>query len=108
LEPKQEDVPKPKPMKETKKEASSQKPIQKAASEHEEPPAEKTVTKEELAKKIGKAKEEPAKKPDEPRPEKPVDKKQKMLADLEYSLRKGLISQKAYETAQKVVMSRKF
>ncbi len=53
-----------------------------------------TPTKDEIAKKIASAK--------------PPDKKQKMLADLDYSLRKGLISQKAYENAQKVVASIKF
>ena len=31
-----------------------------------------------------------------------------MLADLDYSLRKGIISQKAYENAQKIVMNKKF
>ena len=80
-------------------------------------PAPRIVTKQEIAKKIAGARKEPAK----PRPEpivqepekqdaqaKPIDKRQKMLADLDYSLRKGIISQKAYENAQKIIMNKKF
>jgi len=86
-EPKKEEV-------KEKKEPSTAKtaPSKKAVPPKEEI-AQKTVTKEEIAKKIA---------------ENPPDKKQKMLADLEYSFRKGLISQKAYETAQKMIMSKKF
>jgi hypothetical protein len=65
---------------------------------------ESVPTKDEIAKKIGRAKEGSP----ESKPEKPLDKKQKMLADLDYSLRKGLISQKAYENAQRVIASIKF
>jgi ElaB/YqjD/DUF883 family membrane-anchored ribosome-binding protein len=38
---------------------------------------------------------------------KPIDKKKKMLSDLEDSFRKGLISQKAYEATQKIIMSKR-
>ncbi len=52
-----------------------------------------SISKDELAKKIASPK--------------PQDKKQKMLADLEDSFRKGLISQKAYESTQRIIMSRR-
>jgi uncharacterized membrane protein len=89
--------PESEPKKETgakeKKETAPAKPtpVKKAILSNEE---EKTVTKDEIAKKIA--------------AEKPFDKKQKMLSDIEYSFRKGIISQKAYETAQKMIMSKKF
>jgi hypothetical protein len=79
----------------------------------------KTVTREEIAKKIAGSRKEPAKpRPADTKPElsaekpekqeKSIDKRQKMLADLDYSLRKGIISQKAYENAQKIIMNKKF
>jgi hypothetical protein len=78
---------------------------------------EKTISKDELAKKIGRAGEGdtsiegvrgrlPASSAFVPE-SKPPDKKQKMLADLEYSFRKGLISQKAYETTQRIIMAKR-
>ena len=89
----------PEPQAVPKKESAEPKPTpakpepSKKALPPKEEIAQKTVTKEEIAKKIA---------------EKPPDKKQKMLADLEYSFRKGLISQKAYETAQKMIIAKKF
>ena len=70
-----------------------EKPEKRRAPEAE-PEPEKTISKDEVARKIASAK--------------PVDKKQKMLSDLEYSFRQGMISQKAYETTQRIIMSKKF
>jgi hypothetical protein len=61
-------------------------PAKKPAKENEETAAKEAV----------KASPEP----------KAADRKKKMLADLEYSFRKGLISQKAYETAQRMIISK--
>ncbi|MEM7815967.1 MAG: hypothetical protein QXN71_02500, partial [Candidatus Aenigmatarchaeota archaeon] len=62
-----------------------------------------------------KPKEKPVAKTDrkqKPKEEKPAevktDKKSKMLSELEDSFRKGLISQKAYESARKILLAKKF
>ena len=54
------------------------------------------------------------KKPKEPAPAKEEaptqpkpNKKEKMLFDLEDSFKKGIISQKAYESARKIIMAKK-
>jgi hypothetical protein len=84
-----------------KKETPSRpEPAKKAKPSQDEHP-EKSVTKEDIIKKISPPKEKPGQK-------KPLDKKQKMLADLEDSFRKGLLSQRAYETTQKIIMAKKF
>jgi hypothetical protein len=62
---------------------------------------EKTLSKEDLIRKISPPKEKAVQK-------KPQDKKQKMLSDLEDSFRKGLISQRAYESTQRIIMAKKF
>ena len=92
------EIQKEKPAKEggqQKTKAPSSAPIQevKKKTQEKEPPAEP-----EPAQKI----------PETEKLAKPVGKKEKMLSDLESSYRKGLISQRAYETTQRLIMAKKF
>ncbi len=101
----QEEVPETLPETKTESQIAS---LQPAPSEEKKPEQVQETTKPAKEKKepVVVKEEKLVSRPETAR-EKPVDKKKKMLSDLEDSFRKGLISQKAYEATQRIIMSKK-